>query len=549
MTNQSAALPGKADAEGWRRLHVLSPLLRGGITFLVIVGIVISSFRDRIASLLFAGRLSPSTGEDGEDMQGDIVDLIEYLQKHELMLLAIGAVLLVIALIVLIGFVSWWFATYRVTDEAVESRQGMLFRQHRRAPLERIQGVNLQRPLLARVLGLAKVQILTAGQGGKVELAYLSYGDAQRVREQLLRRAAAKRGDLQSEETPSSEAGLAAAGVTDPLSHRVNDFIDEDIDPEAVAANTLVRVPVGRLIASILLSSEILIIALITVGLIFASIFGATEILFGLIPMVLALGSTAFSMFNKGFRFQLSRGHDAIRVGAGLTATNTDTIPFGRVHAVMATQPLFWRPFGWWKVRITTAGYSIAQAGQNTMQNVVLPVGREDDVLRVIDTLLPGAANQPEEIAALHNGLSGPGEGYLKAGRRAFWVLLWGRKRAGLQLASDDTLRVRRGVITRSLSIMPLVRAQSVQVARPLVHRMVGLGRIQAHTVLGPVQMQMRGIGLEDAFAVFDDLERAVLRVQGADAVARMARARHREEERATAAPGIASDHEPGENA
>ena len=43
----SDALPGKADSEGWRRLHPLSPLLRGGIFFIVLVGIVIANFRDR----------------------------------------------------------------------------------------------------------------------------------------------------------------------------------------------------------------------------------------------------------------------------------------------------------------------------------------------------------------------------------------------------------------------------------------------------------------------------------------------------------------------
>ena len=59
------------------------------------------------------------------------------------------------------------------------------------------------------------------------------------------------------------------------------------------------------------------------------------------------------------------------------------------MHAVEARQPIGWRPFGWWKVRITTAGHSAAEGGQNKMQNTVLPVGNIEDVLRVFETLLP----------------------------------------------------------------------------------------------------------------------------------------------------------------
>jgi putative membrane protein len=107
-------------------------------------------------------------------------------------------------------------------------------------------------------------------------------------------------------------------------------------------------------------------------------------------------------------------------------------------------------------------------------------------------------------------------------------VLWWGRRRAGIRIVADPeaelgnaTLRIRRGVLTRSMSVMPIVRAQSIQLRRPLVHRMLGLASIQAHTVLGPVQLQMRGIELGEAQRTFDELSATVLRVQSADAAQR----------------------------
>ncbi|RZT68489.1 putative membrane protein [Leucobacter luti] len=529
-----AAPRGKADADGWRRMHPLSPLLRGGLALLVVAGIVIANFRDRLVEFFFAGQLVEEGG------QSEIInesDMIDYVIERGLLLLVLGGVLLVIVLIVAFSWVSWRFTTYRIAAEAVEARNGVLFRNHRRAPLERIQSVNLQRPLLARALGLTKIEVVTGGQGGTVELAYLGHQDAKTVREQILRRAAEKRRGDEAAAQPISEIqapgavgydGYVYAPDAAGLAARAQDFADSDVDPAALARNTLVKVPVGRLLGSIALSWEAVWLVGILVVVIVGGALLSPVLILGIIPMILVMAGVMFGQFNKGFNFTLSRGRDTVRTGAGLTSTMTESIPFGRIHAVEARQPLFWRPLGWWKVRITTAGHSAAQAGQNASQNVVLPVGTEADVLRVLDTLLPGIGDDEAEIAALRDALSGPGTGFLGAGHSSGWVLWWGRSRAGLKLeglgSEDATLRIRRGALTRSLSIMPIVRAQSVQLRRPLVHRMLGLASVQAHTLLGPVRMELRGLALPAAQGAFDALAAAVLRIQGAEAE-RIARA------------------------
>ena len=77
-------------------------------------------------------------------------DLIDYLARQRLLIWGLVAVLAAILVIVAISWLSWRFSTFRITPEAVESKRGVLFRQHRRAPLERIQSVNLQRCAPAR---------------------------------------------------------------------------------------------------------------------------------------------------------------------------------------------------------------------------------------------------------------------------------------------------------------------------------------------------------------------------------------------------------------
>lgn len=520
-----AALPGTADAEGWRRLHPLSPLLRGGLVLLVIAGIIVANFRDRFVEVLFISGILRDDDRVDIDVsgEGDIIDLVDYLVEEGLALVALGVAATAILLIVFFSWIAWRFSTYRITPEAVEARRGVLFRSHRRAPLERIQSVNLQRSLLARALGLTKIDVLTAGQGGKVELAFLGHRDAKLVREQIIRRAAAKRGEPRIAAPAAVDfAGRAYGEASGRLAQRAQDFADADIAPEAAETHALVRVPVGRLAGSIALSWESVVTVLILVGIIVGGAVLEPALILGVIPMLIVMVGITFSQFNKGFNFVLSRGRDSVRTGSGLTATATESVPFGRIHAVEARQPLLWRPLGWWKMRITTAGHSVAQGGQNSTQNVVLPVGVEADVLRVFETLLPGLGDDERDLAELRDGLSGRAREYLGAGPRAGWVLWWGRRRAGVTIADADTqnatMRVRRGALTRSLSIMPIVRAQSVQLRRPMVHRMLGLASVQAHTVLGPVRIEMRGIELGAAQGLFDRLAAVVLRVQMADA-------------------------------
>lgn len=514
-------MPQAAEADAqWRRLHPLSPLLRGGLALLVIGGILLANFRDRLLELFIADEFLAEMGPD----EGDIIDL---LVEQRLILLASGVALGTIALIIFFSWLSWRFHTYRITEDAVESRSGILFRQHRRAPLERIQSVNLQRPLLARALGLTQVEVQTAGQGGKVTLNYLGFRLAQEVRQQILRSVARNReaaaAPALAESTPVL-AEPAPSGLPPALDARAREFVDLDIDARARESGTLVSVPLGRLVGSILLSWDIWVPVLLVVGGVIAALVWEPGFIALIIPALLIAGGMGFSAFNKGFKFTLSRSSDGVRVGSGLTATTTETIPFGRIHAVEARQPLGWRPFGWWKVRVTTAGHGAAQGGQNALRNVVLPVGHADDVLRVIETLLPGAGGDELETERLRQELCGAGAdgGFVPAGPRAAWVLWFGRRRAGLRLADADaehaTLRVRRGWMTRNFLLMPILRAQSVQLSRPLVQRFIGLATLQAHTVLGPIRVEMRGVQLERAREVFDDVAETIVRVQGREA-------------------------------
>ncbi len=139
MSNDPVGMPGSNLGSGtsptvqpieleWRRMHPFSPLLRGGLFLIVIAGIILTNLRDRVFELFFDKDVVDAMGPN----EGDLID---YLATQKLLIWALVAVFVVIAAIVGISWLSWRFSTFRITADAVESKRGVLFRQHRRAPL------------------------------------------------------------------------------------------------------------------------------------------------------------------------------------------------------------------------------------------------------------------------------------------------------------------------------------------------------------------------------------------------------------------------------
>ncbi|MFT4284914.1 MAG: PH domain-containing protein, partial [Protaetiibacter sp.] len=191
-----------ADGE-WHRLHPATPLLKGGIAFIAILGIIIANLRERLVEWLIPGVDCPP-GVCEEDPV--TVALNDYLL---LVLLGIAVVLLVI---IALFWLSWRMNTFRVTDEVVEVRQGVLFRSHRKARLDRIQGINISRSLFARIFGAAKLEISAAGSDANMQLAYLSNANADGLRAELLRRASG----IRAREAVEKADAAAGAAPGDP---------------------------------------------------------------------------------------------------------------------------------------------------------------------------------------------------------------------------------------------------------------------------------------------------------------------------------------------
>lgn len=456
-TDQLPVAPASGD--GWQPLHPLTPFVRG--------------WKYVAALLVLIGQQ-----RGGEIAQNGLPSRTEALVT----LAVIAAVALVAGVYALL---AWRRARYRVDAEALQLRTGVLFRQERQARLDRLQAVDVVRPLLARFFGLAELSLEVAGSGDSaIKLSLLREADAQALRSTLLARA----------------AGLAYEG---------------DVAPEAPEHEVL-TVPVGRTVESLLRNSS----SLIAIGALVGSLVAVVVLrtlapLAGLVPLAFGVVGLLWSRFTGGFGFRVATSPDGIRLHHGLLTTRSQTVPPGRVQAVRLRQPLLWRGRDWWRVEVNVAGYGGGrkQDGQQVEENLLLTVGTRDEALLVAALALPALVQvarraEPgayDDLSAelLEAGLTGRGDaaGFVSSPRSARWLDPIGWRRHGVRVTSS-VLLVRRGVMVRELDVVPHARTQSLGLQQGPLQRRLGLATFVLHSTRGPVRPSVQHLPAAAAAAL-----------------------------------------------
>jgi putative membrane protein len=434
--------PGLHERGHWRRVHPLTPAVRSWQALVVLMFVVAQEF----------GRSAVDPSEGGPslpDVGGQA-------------LLAGGGIAVAVVL-AFAGFavLSWRMTRFRVTDEALEYHHGVLFRQERRARLDRLQAVDVVEPLVARIFGLAKLSLDVAGGGhSKIEVSYLTRAQAQELRNHLL---------------------AAAAGVR----------YDTPTAPEAPEHQWL-EVPVQRLLTSLALTPGVVVPALISVGLIVvAVVLRNPGLLLPLFPGLVGFGGVVWNRFAGAFGFRVATSPDGLRLRHGLLEQRAQTVPPGRVQAVRLSQPILWRGPDWWRVQVNVAGYG-GMHGENKgdTETTLLPVGTRDEAVAVLAFVLPdlGVTEQEHPRAVVDAGLSGSGaaQGFRTAPESARWLDPWAWRRNGFRV-TGQALLLRRGFFEKHLDVVPHARTQSLGVTQGPLQRALGLASFVLHSTPGPV--------------------------------------------------------------
>ncbi|MDO0926444.1 PH domain-containing protein [Streptomyces sp. TG1A-8] len=332
----------------------------------------------------------------------------------------------------LYGFLSWWFTHFAVTDTELRIRTGLLFRRTAHIRLERVQAVDVTRPLLARVAGVAKLRIDVVGTEKKDELAFLGEREARALRAELLARAAGFAPDT------AREVGEAPA-------------------------RELLRVPPRELALSLALTGATwgsLAAALVVPAVLWLVTHSVWTVLATALPLLGAAVARSAGRFVNEYDWTVGESPDGLRIDHGLLDRAHETVPPGRVQTVHLVEPLLWRRLGWVRVELDVAGSD---------NSVLVPVAPRAVAGSVVARVLPGVTVPASPV---------------RPPRRARWcVPVWWR---GLGLAVTGTVfAARHGLLRRRLSLVPHAKVQSVRLTQGPWQRRWRLADVHVDTGAG----------------------------------------------------------------
>ncbi|MFC7324370.1 PH domain-containing protein [Halorubrum rutilum] len=391
---------------------------------------------------------------------------------------------------------------YELTEDTLDISSGVISRREREIPYRRIQNVDVSQSVIQRAIGIAAVDLETAG-GSSTEgsIRFVTPDEATRIRREVQRR---KSGSSDGEST-------GAAGT------------DEAADGDAVGPEEeeLFAISPGELALVGALSFDGRLIGLLA----FLS-SGSVPVLSGYIPEASAAALTATAVvavgalflvswvlgagvaFSNYYGFRLSRAGDELRYERGLFRRYSGSIPTEKVQTLTVSDNPAKRALGYASLSIETAGYAPGQSGDGGSQAAV-PIAATDRVYRLAHEVepfgTPTFSRPPKRIrwryvvryaiaVAVLVGvafavdwfagpdlpwygpavllLAVPPAAHLKWKHRGYWL-------------GDDHLLTRNGFWNRTVTVVPYYRIQTVIDSRTIFQRRWNVATVVADTAGG----------------------------------------------------------------
>ncbi len=383
----------------------------------------------------------------------------------------------------LAGSVVMWLVTgYQVVGRELRVHEGLVWRRTRAIPLERLQSVELVRPLLARLCGLAELRLEVVGSDKtEAPLAFLTVAEATRLRASLLalgRRGSRAAGTHAAATLPmgtlptephAAGSGMSAAGV--PTADGAP--VDGSVAHRRTPAEHVMHVTPGRdIVISQLLRPQWWVLPLAVASQIVLAVaendLSGVGVASAITATVGAL-SVPVRVLLRSWNFTIALGDDGgLRLTRGLVETRSQLVPAGRVQAVRVEWPLLWRGFGWLRVRMQVAG--MPDSEEDPGAGWLLPVATVDVTQRVIAAAVTGFTLTDVKLC--------------RVSRRARWLAPLGHRRLGYQL-TDTAFVSHSGLVTRRLVVAGYQRIQSVRVRQNPVQRLFGVASVHADVAGG----------------------------------------------------------------
>ncbi len=309
---------------GWQRLHPLTPVVVGGRLGVVLLVL-----------------LAEDSARGARSLSTVFVELV------------------LLGIVLIAGLVKWLVTRWALDGQTLRIETGLFKRDARQLPLSRIQAVDVVRPFLARMFGLAELRVRLAGSGrSNGRLAYLAEPVAVDLRARLL----------------AGHHGL-------------------DLATPEPAVRPVATVPANQLVVSAVLTPASFVAALLVAAIIalpeISRAAAATTVGF-LVVYLIGFARQLWRRVVDQYGFAVGVAPDGLRVQRGLFSTVSETIPYARVQAVRKVEPLLWRPLKWCRLEVDVAGSAGQEQGSRSakLTRSLFPVGQVDVADQLFSSLL-----------------------------------------------------------------------------------------------------------------------------------------------------------------
>lgn len=386
----------------------------------------------------------------------------------------------------LLSLLGWLRFRYGVGENDIVIESGVLHRQRRIIPFARVQDIDIEQGLLARMFGTAKVRIETGGaSSNEGNLDAVSLDEAMRLRD-FIRRSAA-RGSLPQHEEPAEPVlfamtlpRLLLAGlfnfslfylaVIGGMFQYLRPFLKRNsIDPAIwIAPSREAAIQVSLAVV-------------------------ATLLLLGVVTGVLRTVA-------RDYRFRLTRAPAGFRRRRGLFTLSEAVIPIHRLQLVVLGTGWLRRRLGWFSLDFQTLGADAQQSGYQP----AAPFARMDEIMPIVaeagmDALPGGESYVPVSrfaiarrcltvavplsiLAIVATQFAGSTALLLLVpilGLALFAIPQWRHHRFCL---TGHFLFVAEGVLRQRLWIVPFAKLQTISVTRSPLQRRLGLSSVSVDT-------------------------------------------------------------------
>lgn len=484
----------------YRRVHRLTPLLRAWAVAAALLTVLVFNFTTALVE-----------GVEGVQREGggwSVTDIVQ----------VVGGVAVMIGLAFVVSQLWWSRIGFRLGEDEVELRSGLISTKVRSARYGRIQAVDVVEPFAPRLFRLAAVRIEAAGgSDSAIEIGYVPRSEAEELRRDLLHRIAAQGPDA---EMSAEEADAAISAGAGPVARARTGLGTRPASGDRSGSVLIPPIPVGRSLAGAALRLS----TLFTVG--FSLLPALTEVTFAVVvPVLVGFIPQIWRQIDQSWRYTSTLDGDVLNLSYGLANRRRQAVPLDRIHAIGLSQPVLWRPFGWWTVTVNVAGYG-RESNKQSGTSRLLPVGTREQAIDLITAISPLGAHQitspawdvrspkrariPSPIDASRQALSlSPlpseplrlSEPPLPAKPPRHFEPLRRTDQTATVWATTS-----HGLLSRRFEFIDISHIQEVTYRQGPVQRMLNLAHVRFNLVPGPVKMKARDLDTADAWAVVGEL-------------------------------------------